>query len=526
MDRRAISVETYEDVIRFEVRREGHIAGHDFPDLMQEMRFHVAQQCLPRIDTSLNTGRTYVRRSVRNALINLKRVATAQSKLPHDARGRPFMLSSLDQFKDTFDGDLPFADPTPDPERHADARELVQVLRNKLSRREMSMLRRAFVDGVLERGAPEKVEAARKKAEAILTHLLHRVEMGREETLTTMNDKRTDLPECHVHGTDPVGYETDLEDAEDCQNCVDKFTCLPDSIKTELIDGTIDIDPEVLAVHDGRMLIQVGRKRVSQRQDLVEKEEAIPDELRFDNVEAVAGKPATKKNDDNNDEENVTMDPNETEAVPKKKKKAKKKKAEAKAAAPAAPAKKKKKAASKSNGKAEAKAAAPKKKKKKKAEAKAAAPAKTKKKPKDAKKSKGKKSGKGKSPNAGGKNDKVLADGRLELGNGRIAPAPKKLDKEKMAKSLGRLLLGTPFDVEVGMQLIQKRRSGNDVIVKIKKDGYEWDGDVYGSLSAACMWATHRSVSGNDMFNFTKHSNITIKGKGVPNSSFRKGDAD
>ena len=142
------------------------------------------------------------------------------------------------------------------------------------------------------------------------------------------------------------------------------------------------------------------------------------------------------------------------------------------------------------------------------------------------KEEKGKKKSAGKSPNAGGKNDKVLADGRLELGNGRIAPAPKKLDKEKMAKSLERLQLGTSFDVAVGMQLIQKRRSGNDVIVKIKKDGYEWDGDVYGSLSAACMWATHRSVSGNDMFNFTKHSNITIKGKGVPNGSFRKGDAD
>jgi hypothetical protein len=77
------------------------------------------------------------------------------------------------------------------------------------------------------------------------------------------------------------------------------------------------------------------------------------------------------------------------------------------------------------------------------------------------------------------------------------------------------------------------RRDGTAVEIAITKDGFKVvkgavgpgrNGTVYGSLSAACMWTspTFRTVSCNDVFDFARHRNIEVRGKGVPKGSYRK----
>lgn len=141
--------------------------------------------------------------------------------------------------------------------------------------------------------------------------------------------------------------------------------------------------------------------------------------------------------------------------------------------------------------------------------------------PKD-KKPKSKPTAKAK-PKARATKEKFLHDdGRLELPNGRMIPAPKKVSEEKMQKALARLNLNLPFPVQVGMTLVKHYRSEPSGEIRIDADGFTYAGNTYSSLSTAAAWMEHRGVSGNDVFNFAKHKNIEIRGKGVPGKVYKK----
>lgn len=563
-----IALADYDDIVKFEVVRFGRIRGYDKEDVLQEVRQHVALRCLPKIKLHLNTGRTYVRLSIRRALGNLKREATAAKRCPKDRRGRSISETSIDQHR------VQLVSETANPEHLAETRELIRAL-DALPIGQRALLVRAFVDGVTDRDDKRKIESARKRAEGILTRLLNGVQGGQ-----TMTKSKREIPECHAMGSEPIGYETNLKDAQDCQDCGDKFTCLPDGIRTRLIDADLSIDPEVKAAYRGFVTTESMRARVAQRQALRESGDPIPKNLRFDappipidkldaasnditvtpklskgettmakkakkEEEAEEPKAKTKvkaakpppppepdedeeeeeeeeqveeeaeadevdesKDEESDDEEPEADEPEDDEEEPEDEeeeepmKKAKKKEKVAKA--PKEPKVKAKKAKIK-----ESKVKAAKRKKNENA-------------PANSRGEKGSFRYEGKS--------KKLSDGRIQLPNGRIIPAPKELTKEQMGITLARLneVLALPLDLDYGMRLVQERRKGGDMEITLAKNGYHLNlnGETYGSLTAACMAGLGRFVSGPAVFNFEKNGNVAVTGKGVPGGEFRRGKAE
>lgn len=579
MDPRSVGVAKYEDIINFEVRRQGGIEGHDREDLMQEMRALVGISCLPKLDDT-NSGRTYVRRSVRNALTNLQRAALTEARAPRDRRGRTMRMAYLEEVGSR--SNHPWVEtwsaPQALPDEVAETAQLIEALQ-ALSLEDQTLLIDAFVLGATRVGPA--VEDARKRARHILTMILNPVDQERRwpkrvpriparskrrrETMA-IGMKWKDTQPCHVDGTEPAGYETEPEKPEDadvCRNCLDKFTCLSDGLRRGLISGSLDVDPEAKVAIHGLMTYEKVRDRINKRVALIEAGKPIPANLTYDNIpdvpaERLAQLSSQPPEPPDNDGGGKTTKKEKTmseETTPKKtkaKKKPKTGKVKAAEAPPPtkvdAPATKKTKAKKKAKTAEVEAAPKPKAKAKKKADGKASK-AKTGKKakaPKTGKKAKAPKAkSKGEAPNnrLGEKGSfkypgkvKEHPDGRLELPNGRFIPAPKELTSEKMEIALARIneKLALPVELKPGMKLIQHRRDGDNVIVTIKKNGFHLnrraDGEevdaIYSSLSAACMVASYRFVSGADMFNFEKHKNLELKGKGVPGGSFRSGDAE
>lgn len=551
----ALSLADCEAIIDFEVRRFGPIVGFDKDDLKQELRV-VASRCLPRLSKE-NTGRTYVRRSIRNALKNLKRAAQSFGRLPHDTRGKSLPFWYLDDRmpdgESTYGEIMPAAGPT--PEQQVSARQLLSKLDEHLKDDERALLTLFMQDAVKKRDDKTHLAMLLDRC----AQILHRVASDEgEKTMATVQIPKTpkdELPTCHVDGEEAVGYETDLQEAEACQDCPDKFTCLPKSIDTGLIEATLDIDPEVAAVLAGHVTFDVAMERVIKRQDLRENGGSIPSSLKYNAIQIP---------EESDEEETMTEEP--TAAPPKKKaakKKTTKKKPAAKAKSNGAAKKTTKKAATKkTTKKAAAKKTTKKKPTKKKTTKKAAARAATKakratkkatkkttakKKPakKTTKKKAAAKSKSKKTTDLDHGHVRVLDDGRLEKWDGRFLPAPKEISKEKVLEHLeSKIRLGLDFDLGIGMKLKMKRRDGSEAVIAITSKGYKVEKGIdpadhisvhgnlpdkatFSSLSAACMWTspTFRTVSCNDVFNFEKHSNIEISGKGVPGKKFRKGDA-
>lgn len=536
----ALSLADCEPIIDFEVRRFGPIVGFDKEELKQELRV-VAQRCLPRLSRE-NTGKTYVRRSIRNALKNLKRAAKSFGRLPHDSRGKSLPLWYLDDRMP--DGESTYGEVMPavgsSPEEQVIARQLIAKLDDHLGDDERALLTLFMQDAIKKRDDKKQLPMLLDRC----AQILHRVasEEG-EKTMATVKIPKTpkdELPPCHVDGEEAVGYETDIKEAEACQDCPDKFSCLPKSISTGLIEATLDIDPEVAAVLGGHVIFDVAMERVIKRQDLRENGGSIPSSLKFNAIQI--------PEEDSDEEETMTE---ETETKTKKTKKAAKKKPAKKAATKKATKKKatkkttKKKAAKKTTKKAASRAATKAKRATKKATKKKPAKKATK------KKATAKKATKAKSKKTKAKTDlqqahvRVLDDGRLEKWDGRFLPAPKEISKEKVLEHLAnRIKLGLDFDLGIGMKLKMKRRDGSEAVITITSKGYRVDKGIapadhisvhgnlpdkatFSSLSAACMWTspTFRTVSCNEVFDFEKHSNIEISGKGVPGKKFRKGDA-
>ena len=470
------SLTPWEPIIEFEVRRHGPIIGFDSADLKQEMRL-VVDRCLPKLDGS-NTGRMYVRTSMRHALQNLKRAATTAARLPQDARGKGLPLWYLDTPKSGSDDEEinthleTLHTPDLSPEEQAANRELLAHLDTHLSTDDRAVLILFMEDAIKTKADEMRLGMVLARASKIL----HRVASGKEEEETMPKIPKTpkdELPTCHVDGEEPIGYETNLVDAEPCQDCPDKFSCLKGAIAGGLIEAELSIDPEVAAVFAGTMTYDVAADRVSKRQELREKNQAIPAALMFNTPT----------------EETTTMTETTTEKPTKKR-------------APKA------KAAPKAKSEAKAKAA-----------------------PK-AKREDGR-------PKGFDKGDvKLLDDGRLQKWDGRFLPAPKEIAKEKVLSQLAnKIKIGLPFDLAIGMKLKMERRDGSVAVIAITSSGYKVekgisgdgklhpDGAVFSSLSAACMWTspTYRTVSCNDVLNFEKHNNIEVSGKGVPGKKFRKG---
>lgn len=487
----------FDDIVRFEVRRHGWIVGLDSEDVLQEMRTLVHTSCVPRLGKA-NTGRAYVRRSLRNALATLHRNATTAGRQPRDARGRE---AALEPYEDS-------TAPHPTPEAMAEAAELGRMLR-KIPKNDREVLASVFIDGVRKVTASE-VEAARARAEELLTTLLG------EKTMTpTPQRATTDIPDCHAEGAEPIGYETDVAEAQQCQDCTDKFTCLPAGIRSGLLKGvTLSIDPEVLAGFRGIVPVKALRERLVERTKLRDAKKEIPERLRFDTIPGVMDVLAKADtsiktvavvlaDDDDDEEDDTTPDDNKEQMMTKKSSKVK----------PASRSEAKESPKKASKPKAQKAAAKPKVKSAKKVKPKREAPA-------NRLGEKGTFKYQGK--------PKERDDGSIELPNGRTVPAPKEITPEKMELALSRLngKLGLDFDLEVGMTLKQIRRDGDPIVIKITKQGFDYDGEKYASLSGACMAATLRSVSGVEMFNFEKHSNIEVSGKNVPGGSYAKAKAE
>jgi len=128
----------------------------------------------------------------------------------------------------------------------------------------------------------------------------------------------------------------------------------------------------------------------------------------------------------------------------------------------------------------------------------------------------------GKGSEFGGKGwPTVIAGGKL-----KPLPRPRALSPEQMKEALARAKIGAPFDLTVGMKVIRHRRSGEDVIVELRKDGFHMDGETYPSLTACAMWAERRMRSGNDYFSVEAHDCVEIKGKGVPEGSYTRKSAE
>ncbi len=320
--------------------------------------------------------------------------------------------------------------------------------------------------------------------------------------------------DCHVRGSEPEGY-----DGADsiCHGCADKFTCLPEAIAKPVVWSdrggamwSLDDDVEVGGVLGKTMTYSDAIDRMTRRQEIEKGGGVIPAELlvRRPKEEPAAEEPEII------DAPVVVDEPTETEAPPetesdtpvasKASKTTKKKPAKKKAATKKAPAKK---AATK---KAPAK---------KKTPAKKAAAKKTPKKKTPARKTKARTSSKPSKPPPKPKPTGPKSDGQASTREPRIArngkklPLPNELPQEDMVKAMASVKLGMEVDLELGMQIVRRTRSGKEHIVTLHAQGFMYEDELYSSLSAAAQNASGTPCrSGNDWFNLANTSCTEVRG--------------
>jgi len=550
--------------------------GHDADDLAQEARLAV-MRALSKLDAARGEGAaaTYIRRAIQRALINLRRDSRTHGRAPRTSEGRLAGVYSIDAPSSPEDvrslvETMPADSDT--PEETASMRELVRALEERLSRYEAAQLRAVFVEGAKLararlRGADvdARIERVRLRARAILEGLLVKSdgveEKAEDGTMTTKKKLNVfqaknvpdvsaeDATDCHAanEGPDAAGYEPS---SEDCTvKCPDKFSCLVALVGNRAknhLKLTLASDSEVEAVTSGEMTWEGFVKRYNERMALLDAGKPVPaallpkgaasapapavasddtgdddtgdDASDDEGAEQEAATAATTDDDNGNDDEEDPMAKSETT------KKASAKKAPAKKAEPKKAAPKKVEPKKAEPKKAEPKKAAPKKVEPKKAApapakkgtAKKAAP-KIEKAPAPAKKN-------GKAERAPAKRSRIDPSKRVAICEGkRHLPQPRSLSTEEMSEALGRLDFGQKFDLAVGMEIVRKRRAGEQTVVRIAKDGFIWNGTTYPSISAAVMWAEQRSVSGNDFFSIVKHGCTQIQGKAVPGNVVSRG---
>jgi hypothetical protein len=327
--------------------------------------------------------------------------------------------------------------------------------------------------------------------------------------------KPADLPDCHAEGTNPEGYDVD---DKTCHGCPDKFTCLPKSIDNKLVDLTLDYDIEVKSVLSKQMTYSEAVVRMQHRVQLEKDKKPVPDDLSVcpENGLSEKSDPDEPEPEEETESEETQSQQEADKAAekkegkemgtksktkPKVRPKPKDDKKEAAKGKPKAPPKAPPKSAAKPPAKPPAKPTKPTKPKKP-----AKPPTKPKKptkpvkpkKPAKAKASKPKDRGK---PPAGVKK-------KIWWG-----PTPRSLTEEQMIKSMEKIKLGVAVDLDFGMQLVRKRRDGGESVVTLTKQGYEVEGELYGSLSAAAWQCANSFRTGNEYFHLVSSACTEIRDK-------------
>jgi hypothetical protein len=320
---------------------------------------------------------------------------------------------------------------------------------------------------------------------------------------------------CHANGEQPEGY-----DAEDpiCHNCADKFTCLPAAIAKPSLwvdrgvrtwDASDDL--EVAGVLAREMTYSEAIERMTKRMGLEKAGTLIPAELltRRSKPALVPDTPAEPEPaGEVIDAEGETTSteppppptfPDPTPTTPAKATKATKPKA-AKKPAKAKPAKAKPAKAKPTKAKP-AKAAKKKAAKAKPAKAKPKKPAK----PKAATKPAAKPAAPAKPKSPTTREPKIAK-------NGKPLPLPKTITTEKMLEVMATVKLGMKVDLEFGMQIVRRARTGKEHVVTLTENGFLYEDEQYSSLSAAAQNASGTPCrSGNDWFSLVSTSCTEVR---------------
>ena len=116
--------------------------------------------------------------------------------------------------------------------------------------------------------------------------------------------------------------------------------------------------------------------------------------------------------------------------------------------------------------------------------------------------------------------DKTLS-GQRYLDEASMQKKLKALNSRMVATGLRtKNHCGLPFNAEIGMEFVLKRRDGREIVIKLQPYGCEWNGESYSSFSSAVGNALGSNKSGYDVFNFNKRANVAIRGPGVPGGLF------
>ena len=475
----------------------------DQDDLEQEAAI-VALRCVEQFKAGrvVSNRQAYVRTALRNSMVKLRNRAYADRRTLKDCWGHathPLSFDSLDAMVEHdvvlvraprwyVNAGLPSA---PSPEARVEARELVGRLRDGLPAEDWQLLVAAFIDGAhearalrrwrprgkLRRETQQRLGLAVASATAILSRACYPVERGLEamdlDFLGTLHSK-TDpsrIPPCHAEGADPLGYD---QDDTGCHNCPDKFRCLPLSLELKLVSRADDA--EVRAVIDAgddftgaqrahmRAIERMKRRlAITKAAHLKGVPPLIPPDL-LTKAGTAEPKPLTQE---------VGVETVKVKALAQTHE-------ELDAAASHDPVPPK---------------AEPKRPRLKR--------------PKPKKKPAAKPGERG------------------TMNNGKRLPPVRQLTQAGMAKALERVKIAQPFPLEIGMQVVRKKRNG-DLVVYLRETGFEWGGTIYSSLSTAAMYAERRVVSANAFFNLAQNKCTEIRdhnGRAIAGHDARYGDA-
>lgn len=435
---------TWEDclpVVEYEARRwqpMGAAIGLDRDDLAQEASL-VAVQCVRRAEGG--GSRAYVQRAIRNRFQDVRAKALARKRVPYDADGtpQPGWVQSYDVLSE--DNGLPLLGAS----SILEARHALRILHDSLPADDWDLLVQTMVEGA--RLGREAAPAQRRQIAARIRDVQRRARgiLSRILRVETRGLPMTEPAKI------PIPVSEDLSpchangadpqgydrDDTDCHNCPDKFSCLPAALAQGLVVGSISDDREVEAVNDGTMQYRTAIERMKQRYRLLVTGANIPDELSV-HYEADA-------------------EPTQVRAKPV-------------AVVPEPEPEAKPEPVPEDHAFVPPKAKPP-------------------------------------APKAGKKKVRVprsalrTAEGVPTMRNGKALPPIRQVTEAKMARALGRVKIGQPFDLQLGMQLVRKTKSGDTIIVKLRPTGFELDGVIYSALSTALMYRLRKVVSGNDYFN-------------------------
>jgi DNA-directed RNA polymerase specialized sigma24 family protein len=493
----------------------------DGEDLEQEASI-VALRCLREFDPDRVTSdrRAFLRRAIRNHFVKTRDRAYASKRMPQDAQGHARLPVSLDQLNDDLPGwfrklEIPRAH---DVEQRVQAQQLVGQLYRQLPREDWDLLVEAFVVGAHEaravRGGKTRAKArlrldvARQRAAVILLQICYPVQReteGMSDFITSLyaGVEPGEVPTCLPGQADPQGYDhTD----ELCQGCPDKFRCLPMALEAGLVQGDLSLDREVEAVvgaqtleakaraHERAVERMLRRQAIIAKANLVGEKPVIPADLLTRRPKVVAGPVEVVADPEmpsgcvelRSGEHTVAIENIGCEACGGECRGHD----EPPLAGPSAAA----------AGRKDAKE--PKAKPKKKATKKRSA-------------KHGRKVAKERKAKAVSERKVEAAreaNGRGTMRNGKLLPPIRQLTKFQMDQAIRRIRIGQPFDLQLGMQIVRKKREG-EIVITLVDNGFECDGVIYSSLSTAAMYQERRIVSANAFFNLEQNKCTEIRNK-------------